>query len=614
MSATPTPPTSQAMPGDSESLPIVNHYNLLVYAFHHTFSHVDGAVLQKRLGKRWEHWWQRLPDHGDHAKNVVSLKEALDDTYFFLPHVREFLFPETVHISGKSTDEQCVNALNLAAKGGFLDRLPSTAVRRFTMCKTLVQAISPVQLSLTEAGRSSSLGGCLINWIDIALFPQNVGFLILNTAVKPTEENRPVTVGTLNEFLYHARLLHPLRIGWSLADWRCGTQQDAPACKARELIDFLLQETTGSTYWRAPKVNPDLESYLLEARRSRHRSKPPQQAYTYTDFGQTYGDTFHLFTYAALDTVTDIPGVTPPVDSSTPFHSETERAIYELMTLTDTRDATFRPHPNALETWRKENCLRLWENWQCALHPDHTVFLGFGNSRWTRESLPHNVLSDYFPLYLLTLFQKIAVSFLFPEVSRRHINLSDNLRQARALWKNFLDFESRYWVTEATRRPQGKLLYAGFQKALDVKTVYDELHTEVEDIQKFYEGRVQREINYAVLFLAVVGLPVGLLGSMYGATVLAKVPKAAWKLAVLHEWPQLGGNLETDKANAVAWVILFAVSGGNLQSVQTGYVAGASAAKVVSAPPLQRGDKFVLIICDILRNVASQRYACPSVH
>src|SRR5688572_22208410 len=107
-----------------------------------------------------------------------------------------------------------------------------------------------------------------------------------------------------------------------------------------------------------------------------------------------------------------------------------------------------------------------------ALH-DNVLFLGTVTTRFTQGAFAHNVEYDYFHLYLLTLYQKMRLSWLSGELMRRGADLHTQLSEARALWDAFVMFRNHYWFAEVTLKPQGTELYRRVQRGLDVLSVYE---------------------------------------------------------------------------------------------------------------------------------------------
>lgn len=488
-------------------LHVVRHFTVLVYPFRHALVGKERVTRLHRLEKIWQPWWRRL-DHN-------ALQSALDDSYFFLPYIRELLFPETALLPEADAPEQLAEAGSLARlpTGALASRIPVDAVLRLTYNLERLQTLGSFQLEFAREDFAVPFDLC---WVDVVLFPQRVGLLLLKVQVR---EEAP-TVGRVNDFLYYLRLVHPPTIGWELASWRCPRLVPSISFTSRDVVDFLLQ---GLTEVSAPLVQT-FEAWVA------HSSKTaPAQRYTASQSGQVYGQVFNLYTYACLANSSapgaEHPGqeeqgftasaVGPGNDRQALFPSPVQRVLYELATCTDTNNPTYVPHPSYLASLLERGLVAFWDNWQgMALH-DNVVFLGARESRFTLETLAHNVESDYFHLYLFTLFQKMWLSMTFGELIRRQANLSRNLREARRLWDAFMMFENHYWFSEVTRKPQGTELYRRFQRGLDVVPLHEEMSQEMGRLQGYYEGKVERRISSLLNLLAFVGLPAGLLAELF---------------------------------------------------------------------------------------------------
>lgn len=81
---------------NEQTMQLESHFFLLIYSFHHTVGGNDRSQRLAQLNDRWQPWWRRL--FGDRGDSAFPLQRALDDTYFFLPSIREMLFPEIAHL------------------------------------------------------------------------------------------------------------------------------------------------------------------------------------------------------------------------------------------------------------------------------------------------------------------------------------------------------------------------------------------------------------------------------------------------------------------------------------------------------------------------------------
>lgn len=332
-----------------------------------------------------------------------------------------------------------------------------------------------------------------IDWIDVALMPQHVGFLSLKMRIDETG----VDVNRLNDFLYYSRQIHKPTVEWHLPKWKHVGESEY-VFTSRDLVDFLLQGLT-ETQSPSPQIMSNFADWISQ--------EGSVQRYSLTDRGQVYGQTFRLYTYACLEE-TNNPAVepTPGMTSATgeekgQFDSLTARTLYELATCTRTDDDNYMPHPIALKEIMEKGHIAFWMNWEgMALH-DNVVFLATRSSSFTSNVLRHNVEFDYFHLYLLTLYQKTRLSMFSAELMRHEGTLLENLKDARQLWEAFSMFRNHYWFAEVTFKPQGTELYMRFQAGLNAIPLYNAINNEVYELQQYYERRADQDTADATMKL-----------------------------------------------------------------------------------------------------------------
>ncbi|MFN8521691.1 MAG: hypothetical protein U0821_01115 [Chloroflexota bacterium] len=507
-------------------LRLTEHFSVLVYPFVHGAEGPSRERRLRHLAKFWRPWWQRLPT--DHARTT-----ALDDTFFFLPRIRELLFPEaaTQVIDSSSGGAATADRLNRLSIVDLLPLVPEHAVLRLTLLDERLDELRRLRLDFKrkdDAGQSCESFGAdvAVEWVDIALFPQRVGFLAIRLRL---DEEQP-SIDRLNAFHRYARLVHPPAVGWVLARWSRRVPQptaetDATSFESRDLVDFLLQRIVGAP---DAHVCPKLSTFLGCLNHSCVTSR-----YSDSADGQIYGQASHVYAYVCLATtqpltdrapaVVDAPAAPPAIRSvqhppEPPFESPAERLLYGLATCTDMNDPAFIPHHRVLDAMRERSLIALWQNWQgLALH-DNAAFLAFGASDFTTGALLHNVESDYFHLYLLALFQWTRLSIMSGELVRQGAreDLDRDLKAVRRLLDQFMMLQNRYWFREVSRRPQGLEIYRRFQQGLDVSPLYDEVEQHLRDLAEYYDRRADRRLNSLLTFLTLIVMPLSLTVDLYG--------------------------------------------------------------------------------------------------
>ena len=148
----------------------------------------------------------------------------------------------------------------------------------------------------------------------------------------------------------------------ALASWKGTGEGTSFKFNSRDLVDYLLQGLTGPS---AP-IEPNLVHYL-----ERLLQSDPPSRYTASPHGQTYGQSFNMFTFCLLKDSgsTRAPGgegkvqapAEPDVASDTRaertlFDSPASQALYELATCTNSSSPDYVPHPDFLkQLWKQHH-------------------------------------------------------------------------------------------------------------------------------------------------------------------------------------------------------------------------------------------------------------------
>lgn len=478
------------------------HYAMLVYPFFHDVTCEKWSDRLSFIQTHWRLWWSRLGEDPDSAdgnseaasqQKRVAIEKALDDTYFFLPYVRELLFPETALLKSQDVEQQ-VNTLEEMGKKGLQEghQLPSFGMLRLSYNSDQLRSLMPLNLEFkrkSSTGRGEDFSAPVrLCWIDVALLPQQVGFLFLKVQLG---QDRP-TVARLNNLLYYLRQVHKPTIDWQLACWKHCDSQDNYTFESRDLVDFLLSGFTEES--TLPPATVSFSDWLKTA--------ASVKRYSSTQQGQIYGERFRIFTYACLDDPLPTDPSAAKKDEPTAtngnkpiFGSNIQQTLYELATGTNIEDEEddYIPHGVGLRQTMRRSRIALWKIWEgLALH-DNVVFLGARPTPFTCNGLAHNVENDYFHLYLLTLYQKVRLSTFSGELMRRGEDLYQNTKEAQSLSYKFSMFRNHYWFPEVTFKPQGIELYKRFQQGLNVLSLYEGVSKEVSELQLYYERISEHE-------------------------------------------------------------------------------------------------------------------------
>lgn len=496
---------------------IAKHYTILIYPFQHDLSGHGRRRELRKLNQRWKPWWNRFNDD--------TLEDVLDDSFFFLPYVKNLLFPESAKLPKSYSIPPVPKARVLAGLQieDWADGLTEDGVLHLTYDQGLLQIFNKLRLQVKHGQTISTRDfdvGVHVHWVDVTVFPQGVGFLTMKVHLTGDD----CTVTNLTRFLSYVRLVLPPRVGSSIANWRCDTANGSLFFKSQDLVDYLLQGLAdGIQEWDAA-----FETFITRA----HMGSPMER-YSTSEIGQVYGQLFREYSYVCLDPIMsstedsereaesdEITSLYKETYQSSLFSSPEQQILYELATATQTSRPDYEPHPEGIKQLLEVGHIAIWANWQgLALH-DNVVFLGTRPSNFTLYGLAHNVESDYFYLYLLALYQKVRLSWIAGEAMQHGSALHRNLREARSLWNDFMRFRNHYWFAEVTFKPQGIELYRRFHKGLGVSLLYDCISDEMFQLQAYYESKSERRVVGLVNFLAFVGLPAGILTQLFGSSLI----------------------------------------------------------------------------------------------
>jgi hypothetical protein len=495
-----------AEPIPTSELRVENAYAVLIYPFRHEVSGAERADRLERLGACWLPWWTRFGEG--------AVKSALDDTLFFLPYVRELLFPE-LGIDWQAPETTIpvpISERLLSLTPGAMAALPADALLRLSFNPDHLKELNHITLDLQRKDGEGRLLESFsfpfeLCWVDVTLFPQNVGFLSLKVRL----DDKSPSVAHLRDFLRLIRLVHPPRVDWLLASWKGKTEAGDFSFAGRDLVDYLLQGLAGSL----AGIEPNLMAYINQLAES-----SPGHRYTESAHGKTYGQIFNLFAFGLLKQPAGplagpAEATVEPQAQASLFDSPTNEALYELATCTNSANPDFVPARIYLEQLWSRSLFSRWENWKALVLNDNAVFLAMRDTGFTRYALGQNVENDYLHLYLLTLYQKVRMSLMVGEQMMRDSQLHQNLKKARQLWNSFLAFQDHFWFREATRSRQGTDLYHHFQEALDVIALHQQMSAQVRELQEHYEGKYERRLARLINVITFIGMPTSFVLSLF---------------------------------------------------------------------------------------------------
>jgi hypothetical protein len=488
------------MPSETNDFTLLNHYTILIYPFLHDVTSDARQSRVRLLEESWDPWWARLDG---------NIHQALDDSYFFLPYIREVVFPEAVLLKDTQPGdeythwEKRIRQWNAKGLNYFCSELPPEAVLHVTYKRELLSTIRDIEILPPPVNGVSGEGTLLLRleWIDALLFPTGVGFIMMKVIL--SEDSPPLS--HLTDLNHYLRTVHPPFTGWKLPELRIGRM--AYTVKVRDLMDFLSQGMTGGH-----SLIPDLTRFIEHLRQSKPRR------YSEGEAGQVYGERCHFFSYACLNIKEDVTVKA----SAGNFASIKERILFETASSIPVGDSinnpVWVPTSEQVSGLREQNQIAIWQAWRGMALKESVVFLGTEDINFNRVNLPHNVEYDYLPLYLYSLYQKYQLFVFADELMRKGAYVARHLQEVRGLMDRFMDFRNKYWFNEVTRKPLGGDIYRKFQQGLESQALYEMVSSQVKDLKEYYEERRRRRIDLLLNLFTFAFLPLSAVIGVFGMT------------------------------------------------------------------------------------------------
>ena len=466
---------------DPENKPLKNHFTIFVYPFIHHFGEIIATAQQLTLYKRWSPWICRLP-------TSEALEAAFDDSYFFLPAPRQLLFPDFSGIPNSPESETILaGLLKTCEKPGSKTTVPKADISLhddLSFHLTLRQQETDMIRSFTlNVAQKNYLEQGKIEWVDLFLFTQRIGFLAI--MIEITKEALSIA-DLINFNSYFRSVIRPSR------DIEVGQL----SVNKRKEIDS----------------NEKLVEYLLDGLVAKSGKD-----YLASSEGQVYGERFNTYSYACMDATTDLELFQK---QDPPFQTVLDRILYEYATSSPwrssvTKNGTLVPSQRFVRDLFSKYEFSLWQSWTGMFLRDAAVFLSIIPNKFTLEALRHNIQSDYFNLYMFSLYQKFRLYGFAKELVREDDNPRKTLKSTRNLLDQFVAFRNRFWVSEVTKKPQGHEMYHKYRKGLATEELFEAVHGEIDDLSAYYETRISRSTNMVLNFLTFVATPLATITGLF---------------------------------------------------------------------------------------------------
>lgn len=451
-------------------LSLFAHYTVFAYPFLHDIN----EQIPANLSEKWQSWWARIEDD-------EALAYTLDSTHFFLPYIRNLIYPETSLLSAAAGEKyadwiKIIKDFRTKNLTDIEKLLPANSILRLTY-KT--ENLSEIQ-RFTFPGKDGNEIAARFLWIDAVIFPSGIGFLLFKTEL----EQGVSSLGNLIEFNKSFCRVHPFNIFQTLPVFKFAENEEFGT---KQLIEKLL----------GGFVSKD-------------------EIYTENEKGQTYGERCHHLSFAGIDfSEINVSGI-----NIGDFETIDEMILYEYATSTDLygsiSNSQSKPSAKQMEKIKTDFMISNWEIWSGMALRDGVSFLAKEKNDFNRLALPFIIEDDYLPLYIYTLYQKYQLYLFADKLMHKGAEAERNLSEIRSLTKHFFTFRNKYWFNEITRKPQGNEIYQKFKIGLGVLDGYDLVKEEINDLKEFYEEKRNRKIQDSISVLTFIFVPLGAIIGLWG--------------------------------------------------------------------------------------------------
>lgn len=541
----------------------------------------DSARLIEILGedRLWVPWLERTRDpkqrNGPRSPRVDAVRTGIptslggagvfDDSYFFLPNIREFLFPE-FHPVDSATGERLAIGYDAQSYAKVVQHhnrrcrlspeelareLLNEQVIHLTLAESARNQVEHLQIIDARGGQPLEVVLC---WADLYLFPFGCGSLVLcfrlaeeggsGNSVPDPGEPAPSRMDRLGAAIQRLHMVHPRFIEDELPVVvlaPSGTKTDL-----RRVLEFCLQSITPI----GDQAANCLFTEFLETDRGRAdmaTSKGPgaESAYTLSEDGQTYGARLYTYTYALTSSTGQSEDL--GLDNWTPtqaYLTAAEQALCEMSLrypLGSTRSDAEERSLELQSEWVRESLLsdggfQRYANWRAHAYSESFMALGVTNDGFTRSwdaGLPKNLYHDYLQLFIYTIFVRQTLSSFLRKLQKRHSGVS-GITALRHVHQDFMRFRKTHWYPEVCGRVQGEDLRGLMTRAIGVDKQYDFVRELVEDTAEAQAALHERMQTQVLTWFSIMIAPCALLIAFFSMGLVQSWPKwVSWPLLVL---------------------------------------------------------------------------------
>lgn len=455
-----------------------SHFSIFIYPFFHPIKDDLIENVSPRIYEKWDSWICRLKD----KDQIIN---ALDSTYFYLPFIKNILFPEFRDLNHKNPSidkilkkKKTLQESNVLNKHKVSNNIyKNSKIVHLTLNEDILNSIS--KFEIYDSKKTDSLRANF-EWIDLVLFSQGIGFILLKTKLDKSNNN----ISNLFELNDKFSIIEKPFLDFVLPNLRIKSKTELINTKL--LLKFLLEEVL----------------------------KEKSMEYLNNETASIYGEHFYLYSYGSIS----IDETDTEADPDYLKNRLYEYATNAKFGSSVTKECTSVPSDN----WKEEvlkNRISLWSNWSGVALKKQIVFLANTNDVFTQNYLPNNLEYDYLSMYVLALYQKIRLYNYNENIIRNELKVRDRYKAILKLHESFVEFKNYFWFYEITKKPQGIYLFDKISKALDTKPSFELVSSEIKELSSYYETKISNKIKNLLNIITFVLTPIAMINGIFHAKI-----------------------------------------------------------------------------------------------
>jgi hypothetical protein len=168
------------------------------------------------------------------------------------------------------------------------------------------------------------------------------------------------------------------------------------------------------------------------------------------------------------------------------------------------------------KVYREESSYAPWKYSRYGFTMESGVVLCCDKDVFNRNILPFYFGSNFFDLYLLSLYQRIRLMRFSRHLADTEIFRSSKKKVA-GLREDILNFFNQYIFNQVSNYSIGNEIWRKWQDVLEIESMFRQVHQELADMDEYMKGirqeSMDRSLAYATFLLIPVSVISGVLGS-----------------------------------------------------------------------------------------------------